>query len=102
MSSTLAAHSGINTKKLEREIAGSHSLNHVIAPKDGVRDESNALSGVKGKIIQEAAAHGTKGLHHVDAPHEGISDGVKQAYLEEHQGVKKGCAKGCNEGQCKC
>jgi len=72
----------------------------VIAPKEGLRDESNALGGLKGRVIQEAAAHGTKGLHHVDAPHEGVSDLVKQAYLEEHRGMKDGCK--CAPGQCKC
>ncbi len=83
-------------------IAGSHDLHHVIAPKGGLRDESNALSGVKGKIIEEAASHGTKGLHHIDAPHEGISEGVKQAYLAEHGGVKGKCGKGCAGGKCQC
>lgn len=78
-------------------IQGSHSLHHVLHPKDtGLRDESFAEGGLKSKVIEEAASHGIKGLHHVDKPHEGISEGVKQAYLADHQGG------GMQRGQCDC
>jgi len=101
MSSTLQSHGGVNTNKLEKEIQSGANLSHVLAPKEGLRDESHALSGLKGQVIQEAAHHGMKGLHHVDhIEGEGITDNIKQAYLQEHQGAKKGCQ--CPQGQCKC
>ncbi len=45
-------------------------------------------------------------LHHVDKPKDGITDGVKQAYLADHSGGantmsgKKGCQK-CGDN-CRC
>lgn len=88
-------------------IHGSHNLHHVLHPKDtGLRDESFAEGGLKSRVIEEAASHGLKGLHHVDKPHEGISDGVKQAYLAEHQrgGTMQQGGQGCQtcKGDCKC
>lgn len=111
MSSSLGAHTGVNTNALNSEIHGSHNLNHIVAPKDaGIRDESNSMGAIKGRIIEEAAHHGTKGLHHVDAPKGDLSDNIKQAYLAEHQlhggadprltKLGKPCAS-C-DGDCKC
>ena len=61
----------------------------------------------RSQVIQEAAAHGTKGLHHVDAPKEGIHPLVRDAYLAEHGGASGGLGQqrgNCNkcQGSCKC
>jgi hypothetical protein len=37
------------------------------------------------KVIDEAAHTKIKSLHHVDAPKDGLSEGVKQAFLADHQ-----------------
>ena len=61
----------------------------------------------RSQVIQEAAAHGTKGLHHVDAPKEGIHPLVRDAYLAEHGGAAGGLGQqrgNCNkcQGSCQC
>jgi len=112
MSSTLGAHSGVDTNKLSQQISGGHDgLKHVgVPPKEvGIRDETNALSGIKGQVIEAAAAHGTKGLNHVkddDRPCDGLSSNIKDAYVQEHGGCMtkdgKKCQKGCKSGECNC
>ena len=96
MSSTLQAHSGVDTNKLQNEIVrGGSNLHHVTPPNEG-------LAGLKQAVIQEAASEGkaiSQHLHHVEAPREGLSDSVKEAYLADHS---KGSTSGQQRGQQNC
>jgi len=101
MSSTLQAKSGVDTQALRADInRGSDNLHHVTPPNEN-------LHNLQHKVIEEAAAEGKaigQHLHHVQPPCDGVSDAVKQAYLDEHgkqqRGDKKECGK-CGK-DCKC
>jgi len=81
MSSNLFVHKGQDTTKLEGDLNRQHGrLHHVTPPEDN-------LNLTKDRVIHEAAkgvAEHQTHLHHVNPPQEGISDRIRQAYLEEH------------------
>ena len=86
-------------------IAHGAKLNHV--NEDPV--EHSKIAGVHTAVIRDAVAEGAshKHLHHVDAPKDGLSAGVKDAYLADHNktGAQRGgdCCGNCDcKDSCKC
>lgn len=62
------------------------------------------VASVQHRIIDEAVREGQHPhLHHVQPPESGISQGVKEAYLQEHQqqGLQRGSGGRCC-GKCDC
>lgn len=73
------------TGGVNRISRGSDNLTHVTPPNED-------LNSLKKSVIEEAVREGSvpsHHLHHVQPPKEGVSELVRQAYLEDHKDEQK-------------